>query len=133
MLIWGCARYHSVPGYRMLYSILWKTHLLSSNHTLQYTNMDKKVLIILIVSLVLVTGLALYIFTREKPQPAEQAQPLVLPPIQKEQAGFGGQVYEQVQSPAEKLPETNPFEAQTNPFEEVKTNPFEEGYKNPFE
>jgi len=96
--------------------------------------MNKKVLIILIVSFVLVTGVLLVMFTREKPQPAEQetSKPLVLPPIEKEPVGFGGQVYEQVESPAEKLPETNPFEAQTNPFEEKKTNPFEEGYTNPF-
>lgn len=113
---------------------MWKTHLLSFSHTVQYANMNKKILIILIVSFVLVIGVALVIFTREKPQPAEQeiSQPLVLPPIEKEPAGFGGQVYEQVQSPAEQLPETNPFEAQTNPFEK-ETNPLKATYINPFQ
>lgn len=45
---------------------------------------------------------------------------------------LGGQIYEQVQNPAEKIPETNPYSAKTNPFEEAKTNPFENVYTNPF-
>lgn len=46
---------------------------------------------------------------------------------------LGGQIYEQVQNPAEKLPQTNPFEAKVNPFEEAKTNPYKDVYKNPFQ
>ncbi|MEK7150569.1 MAG: hypothetical protein AAB688_00825 [Patescibacteria group bacterium] len=38
----------------------------------------------------------------------------------------------QVHNPAERLPDTNPYDAKTNPFEEVKTNPFKDIYKNPF-
>lgn len=38
----------------------------------------------------------------------------------------------QVHNPAEKLPDTNPYDAQTNPFGEAKTNPFKDVYKNPF-
>ncbi|KKQ23437.1 hypothetical protein A2999_00245 [Candidatus Wolfebacteria bacterium RIFCSPLOWO2_01_FULL_38_11] len=32
----------------------------------------------------------------------------------------------------ENMPQTNPYEAKTNPFEEAKTNPFQDAYKNPF-
>ena len=53
-------------------------------------------------------------------------------PKAEEPMGLGSQIYEQVQNPAEKIPETNPFEkipdinpaGQTNPFKDVKTNPF---------
>lgn len=38
----------------------------------------------------------------------------------------------QVHNPAEKLPDTNPYDAKTNPFGEAKTNPFKDVYKNPF-
>ena len=47
-------------------------------------------------------------------------------------ASLGGQIYGQIQNPAEKITETNPFEVKTNPFEETKTNPFKDIYKNPF-
>ena len=93
--------------------------------------MDKKILIILIVIGVLVIGVLLFVFSQGKPQPIEPP-PLVLPPIEREPAGFGGEVYGQVQGPAEQLPETNPFEAQTNPFEQ-ETNPLRSTYTNPFE
>ncbi|MEK7634430.1 MAG: hypothetical protein AAB396_00890 [Patescibacteria group bacterium] len=46
---------------------------------------------------------------------------------------FGEQISEQaITNPAEKIPQTNPYEAKTNPFEKIKTNPFQDGYKNPF-
>ncbi|KKR52185.1 MAG: hypothetical protein UT90_C0023G0003 [Parcubacteria group bacterium GW2011_GWA1_40_21] len=38
----------------------------------------------------------------------------------------------QVHNPAERLPDANPYDAKTNPFEEAKTNPFKDVYKNPF-
>lgn len=36
-----------------------------------------------------------------------------------------GDLFESTENPAEDLPETNPFGAETNPFRDVKTNPFE--------
>lgn len=40
-------------------------------------------------------------------------------------SGIGGQIFEQVQqNPAEKLPETNPFEKEINPYKSGYTNPF---------
>ncbi|MDI6883425.1 MAG: hypothetical protein QMC93_03120 [Patescibacteria group bacterium] len=47
-------------------------------------------------------------------------------------SGLGGQIYEKIQNPAEKIPQTNPYKAKTNPFEETKTNPFKDVYRNPF-
>lgn len=38
---------------------------------------------------------------------------------------FGGQIFEQAQNPVEnQIPETNPFEVKTNPFEDIYVNPF---------
>ncbi|MBI5306197.1 hypothetical protein HZB04_01245 [Candidatus Wolfebacteria bacterium] len=46
---------------------------------------------------------------------------------------FGEQISgETITNPAETIPQTNPYEAKTNPFEEVKTNPYSDVYKNPF-
>ena len=47
------------------------------------------------------------------------------------------QLFEKVQNPMEKLPETNPFKVQSNPFSAdvnplSNSNPFNEIYKNPF-
>ena len=60
--------------------------------------------------------------------------PKIEPLKQEESQTLGGQIYDKVENPAEKLPETNPFkEANTNPFDESKTNPYKEVYKNPFQ
>ena len=47
--------------------------------------------------------------------------------------GLGGELSEQIEGPAQELPQTNPFQANTNPLENAKTNPFEELYTNPFD
>jgi hypothetical protein len=59
-------------------------------------------------------------------------KPDIEPIKQEESKTLGGQIYDQVENPAQKLPETNPFQANTNPFDEIKTNPYKEVYKNPF-
>jgi flagellar basal body-associated protein FliL len=86
--------------------------------------MNKKIFIIIaiIILAILVGGYIWWKYYRVAPSVPKAEEP----------AGLGGQIYEQVQNPAEKIPETNPFQAKTNPFEEVKTNPFKEVYKNPF-
>ncbi|MFY9493393.1 MAG: hypothetical protein WAP55_02880 [Minisyncoccia bacterium] len=43
---------------------------------------------------------------------------------------LGEQVSGQVQTPTESVPNVNPYEAETNPFE--KANPLKNIYKNPF-
>lgn len=52
----------------------------------------------------------------------------VISPQTEEQkpAGLGGQLYESVNNPVEnKVPETNPFNTETNPLKGVYKNPFE--------
>lgn len=44
---------------------------------------------------------------------------------------LGEQVSGQTQTPTDSMPDVNPYEADTNPFE--KTNPLKDVYKNPFE
>lgn len=47
------------------------------------------------------------------------------------EAGIGAKIFEDAQNPLKgELPETNPFAAETNPFD--STNPFKAEYKNPF-
>lgn len=77
---------------------------------------SKKKLIISLVVLALV-GLAVFYFYKNYKKPFTSPPP----------ASTG-----QVHNPAEKLPDTNPYDAETNPFETAKTNPFKDIYKNPF-
>lgn len=47
--------------------------------------------------------------------------------------GLGSQLFERAQNPLQnKLPETNPFQAETNPFSDTETNPLKSIIKNPF-
>lgn len=47
--------------------------------------------------------------------------------------GLGSQLFERAQNPLQnKLPETNPFKAETNPFSDTETNPLKGVIKNPF-
>ena len=47
------------------------------------------------------------------------------------EATLGEQVSDQTQTPTDSVPNVNPYEAETNPFE--KANPLKDIYKNPFE
>lgn len=84
--------------------------------------------------MILMVGILIFVGLSGKPKPSETKQPGLspAPQIKEGEEGLGGEIYEKVQNPGEKLPQVNPFEAQTNPFQEAKTNPFEGGYKNPF-
>ena len=56
------------------------------------------------------------------------------PAVDKQGAGgLGAQIFESAQNPIQgRVPEINPFAADTNPFD-TETNPFKAEYKNPFE
>lgn len=94
--------------------------------------MNKR-LVIEIISVVLAVLLAILVFygwkiyyykTLPKIEPTQEEAPQTL----------GEQISEEaITNPAETIPQTNPYEVKTNPFEEVKTNPFKDAYKNPFE
>jgi flagellar basal body-associated protein FliL len=92
--------------------------------------MNKKPLILaIIVILAIAAGVYFWKFYK-KPE-----LPTPVPSVKTEEPqSLGGSISEQVQNPAEKLPQTNPFkEIKTNPFEGKETNPFKDVYKNPFQ
>ena len=97
------------------------------NESSQPTAGNKKTLltIAIIVAVALIVG-GFFVYKKyyKAPEPT---------PAKEEPATLGGQIYEQIQNPAEKIPETNPYSAKVNPFEEAQTNPFKDVYKNPFE
>jgi len=79
---------------------------------------SKGKILLIIVILALVTGGAFY-FLKKGPG-------IQLELLEKEKATtFGEKIYEMVQNPAEKIPQTNPFKTKINPFEGLKINPFE--------
>ena len=43
----------------------------------------------------------------------------------KESEGIGSDIQENVSKPVENLPQTNPFETKTNPYDDVYKNPFD--------
>ncbi|MCK4474129.1 hypothetical protein KAU40_02605 [Candidatus Parcubacteria bacterium] len=78
---------------------------------------NKKILLIVVI-LALVIGGAFYFLKKDSG--------IQLELMEKEKATtFGENIYEMVQNPAEKIPQTNPFKAKINPFEGLKINPFE--------
>jgi len=79
--------------------------------------MKSKILVIevVIIAALILVGVYFFfnpIYRSSAPIPASQS--------------LGDEISNQVQDPAEKLPETNPFN-------QAKTNPYEDSYKNPFE
>lgn len=90
-------------------------------------NPQRIIIAIIAVVVIILTAAGYFIWKKYKAQPAAPAAPKI------EESGLGSQLYEEIKSPTENIPETNPFEAKTNPFEEAKTNPFKDIYKNPFE
>ena len=89
--------------------------------------MSKNILYFIVAGVILVAlGAVAFYFTQK---PEEEIQTAF--PVEPQEQGLGGDLYDQVQNPAAEVPETNPFEAETNPFQQAKTNPFD-GYQNPF-
>ena len=89
-------------------------------------NPKVKIAIVAVVVASAVIGIGLYVFLGRK-------KGVELPPTREIHAGgIGVQLYEKSQNPiSDKLPETNPFGGQLNPFEQP-TNPYKDAYKNPF-
>lgn len=87
-----------------------------------------------IFGVIVLAGVLSYILFFSKGSDRQQAVIPQISPLERQQSSsMGGNLYEKTNNPASQLPETNPFEVETNTFQETKTNPFEEGYKNPFE
>lgn len=78
-----------------------------------------------VITLILIV--AVFWFWRQSKNVAPEQKPTLEKP-----ASIGAQIFEQAQNPTkDKLPEINPFAADTNPFS-ANTNPFKDIYKNPF-
>lgn len=81
-----------------------------------------------IISVVVLAGAAVALFIWLKY--ANFLQPLAGPspsptPQATQPGGLGSEIYQEVEEPAEKVPQTNPFDAQVNPYEDAYKNPFE--------
>jgi len=83
----------------------------------------KTVTILILIIIVLAVGLYYWKFSdRTSPNKAAETA-----------ATFGEDIADKLANPGAKLPDVNPYDAKTNPFEGTKTNPFKDVYKNPFE
>lgn len=90
----------------------------------------KKKILLIIVVLALVAGGVFYFFQKYPKitiEPEITIEPkITIEPLEREvPKTFGGKIYEIIKNPAEKIPQTNPFKAEINPFEGLKINPFE--------
>mgnify|MGYP001605559261 CR=1 FL=1 len=74
----------------------------------------------IIVAVVAVAAVG-YLVYKYKFKPAELNAPATL----------GGQISDQIQNPADAIPDANPYDTKTNPYE-AKVNPFRDTYQNPF-
>jgi hypothetical protein len=45
----------------------------------------------------------------------------------------GDDISDQIKNPTENIPDTNPYQEGSNPFDESKVNPYDDVYENPFE
>ncbi len=86
--------------------------------------MSKKTATILIL-VIIVLAVGLYYWKFSKKSPSNKATETA--------ATFGEDIADKLANPGAKLPDVNPYDAKTNPFEGAKTNPFKDVYKNPFE
>ena len=81
-------------------------------------------LIALAVLIILLIGAGFWYWYQKRAEVTKETSP-------------AAQLFEKVQNPMEKLPETNPFKVQSNPFSADvnplgNSNPFNAIYKNPF-
>lgn len=98
--------------------------------------MNKKILIIIIAAIIAISaGIGgFFVWKKYFKKASEMQLQQEGKKVEEEKPeSLGEQIYQQTQNPIEKLPQSNPYETKTNPFEETKTNPYSNGYKNPFE
>ncbi len=89
-------------------------------------NSNKKNIIIFAIGAIVIIIGAVFYFTAAKYKTANA------PKETTNGADLLASPSEQVHNLAERLPDANPYDAKTNPFEEAKINPFKDVYKNPF-
>ncbi|MEK9194277.1 MAG: hypothetical protein AAB884_00515 [Patescibacteria group bacterium] len=76
---------------------------------------SKLIIIILVVVVVIIAAAGFWYWSKNKQVPLEKQEAPTL----------GGQIFEKTQNPTYgKLPDTNPFKDQKNPFDVIYDNPF---------
>lgn len=88
-------------------------------------NMTSKKTALSLVLIIILAGVVWYFWklSNKKTAPSKSSETA---------ATLGENIADKVANPGTKLPDVNPYDAKTNPFEEAKTNPFRDVYKNPF-
>ena len=84
-------------------------------------NETPKIKLAMIIVAVVAVAIVGYIVYKYKFKSAELNAPATL----------GGQISDQIQNPADAIPDANPYDTKTNPYE-AKVNPFRDTYQNPF-
>ncbi len=88
----------------------------------------KKIIIIAVIVVVAAAAIYWLVIKQLSTTPPfdQKAEESAAPTESFESSGVGGQFFEQVQqNPAQKMPETNPFQAEINPYKGAYNNPFE--------
>ena len=111
-----------------------------SNQVFKFTlaNLKSKPVIISAVVIVVVAAVVGFWYWHNKKLVITSPAPTTPATTDK---SIGSQVFEKANNPIkDKVPETNPFKTQTNPFTKTETNPFQNEtnplkaqYKNPFQ
>ncbi len=84
-----------------------------------------KKIIIIVAIIVAAAAIAWLIFVRKPAFISRFFSPKAADESTIISSGFGGQLFDKIQqNPADKLPETNPFGKDLNPYEKAYTNPF---------
>lgn len=93
---------------------------------------QKKILaaLLALMNIALISYLCFYIWKSFYSQNVAMQPSIVIKKT--EPKSLGQEIYEEIKNPMQDIPQTNPYSAKTNPFEEAKTNPFRDIYKNPF-
>ncbi len=75
--------------------------------------MSRKSVIFIVVGILVIVAAGFWYWSKNRQTPAQQTPTI------------GGQIFEKTQNPlGGKLPETNPFKEQKNPFDVIYNNPF---------
>ena len=101
-------------------------------------NLKSKPVAISAIAIVVVAAIVSFWYWHNKKSVITSPAPTTPATIEK---SIGSQVFEKANNPIkDKVPETNPFKTQTNPFTKTETNPFKKEanplkaqYKNPFQ
>jgi len=78
---------------------------------------------LIVVAVLLSLGIGVFVWKSIQQHPDNSS--LIETSEETTEESLGGEIYEEVETPAGALPETNPLDADTNPFGDSSVNPFE--------